>query len=65
MLDFICEGLLEMWGTKVERELHNDKFLQLESVLSAYEANTLIIALRDLISIKQFKIDRVLPEFVI
>ena len=27
MLDFICKGYLELSGTRVERELHNEKFL--------------------------------------
>ena len=27
MVDFICKGLLELWGTRVERKLQNEKFL--------------------------------------
>ena len=28
MVDFICKGELEVWGTRVERELQNEKFLR-------------------------------------
>ena len=27
MVDFICMGLLELWGLRVERKLQNEKFL--------------------------------------
>ena len=27
MVDFICKGYLEMWGTQVERKLQNEKIL--------------------------------------
>ena len=27
MVNFICKGLLELWGTRVEREIQNEKFM--------------------------------------
>ena len=53
MVDFICEGLLELWGTRVERKYKmNNSCPQWDSnpVLSAYESNALTIVLWDLIA---------------
>ena len=51
-------GLLELWGSRVERELQNEKFLptvRFGPVPSVYEANTVTIALQDMISIEHSK----------
>ena len=62
MVDFICKGLLELWGTRVEWEYEmKNSYPQwnLNPVPSAYEVNTLTIALWDLISIGYLKADRI------
>ena len=54
MFDFICMGLLELQGTQSKQEIQNENSgPQCDSKLgySAYEAETLPIAQRDLISI--------------
>ena len=61
VVDFICMGLLE-------RELQNEKnahFWIRIRLTSVYEANSLTIALLDLIYIEHLKIDHVLPELAI
>ena len=63
MVGFICMGLLDLWGTRVEREYKMNKSCpQRDSnpKPSAYEANTLNFAL--LISIEHLKLERLLPE---
>ena len=50
MVDFICEGYLELSGTRVERELQNEKFLPIwdsNPGPSAYEAKVLPLSYED------------------
>ena len=50
MVDFICKGYLELIGTRVERELQNEKFLLtvgFEPGPFAYEANALPLSHED------------------
>ena len=57
MVDFICEGLLELLGTKFENNKMKTFCPQWDSNLIpyVYEANTLTIALLDPISIEHLK----------
>ena len=66
LLDFICKGILELWGTQVERILQNEKFLPtVEFELSIprlrYETTALTIELRGLKSVERVKSLRALP----
>ena len=65
MVDFICKGLLELWGTRVGNYKMKNicPQLDLNMVPSVYDANSMvIIVLLDLISIEHSKGDHVLPE---
>ena len=67
MVYFICEGLLEFSGTRIENYEVKNSCPQWgsNSVLSAYEANALTIGPQDMIAIDHLKIDCVLPECAI
>ena len=63
MVDFIYMGLLELRGARTENNKMKNSLPKGDSnpVPSAYEANSLSVALLDLISIGNLKVDHVLP----
>ena len=65
MIDFICMGLLDLWGARNEYYKMKNSYPQWDSnpVLSGYETNLLSVALLDQISIEHLDIGRVFPEF--
>ena len=67
VVDFICMGLLELWGAWAENFKMKNSCPQWDSNLipSVYEANLLSIGLLDLISVKHLIVDRILPESAI
>ena len=64
VVDFICMGLLKLWGAWTENFKMKNSCPQwdLNLVPSVYEANLLKIGLLDLISVEHLIVDRILPE---
>ena len=68
MVDFIRSGVLELWGSRVERELQNVKFLPLlgfESGTFRIQSERATTELRRLMYGVWFTVCRVLPECLI
>ena len=67
MVNFICIGLLDLWGARTENYKIKNSWRQWDSNPgpSAYEAKSLSVAVLDQIYVEHLNIDRVLPECAI